>query len=330
MTAETAPHTAADDGRALAAAEQALALEIAGLEALRAGLGPDFARAVNLLYATKGRVIVTGMGKSGHVGAKIAATLASTGTPAQFVPPAEASHGDLGMITRQDAILALSNSGATPELSDILAHSRRFGIPLVGITARSASPLAEAADVALILPPAPEACPLQLAPTTSTTMTLALGDAIAMALLDRRGFTAEDFRVFHPGGKLGARLVKVADIMHGPQDLPLITPDRPMAEALIEISARSFGCVGVTDDAGRLAGIVTDGDLRRHMGPDLAARKVSEVMTAAPKTIRARALAAEALAIMNAYKITALFAVDDDGRPVGILHVHDCLRAGVA
>ncbi|XEY03456.1 KpsF/GutQ family sugar-phosphate isomerase [Tistrella bauzanensis] len=316
--------------RAIAAGEQTLALEAAGLEALRAGLGVEFGRAVDRLHATTGRVIVTGMGKSGHVGAKIAATLASTGTPAQFVHPAEASHGDLGMITRSDAVLALSNSGATPELSDILAHTRRFAIPLVGITARAGSPLAEAADVALILPAVPEACPLRLAPTTSTTMTLALGDALAMALLDRRGFTAEDFRVFHPGGKLGARLIKVADIMHGPEALPLITPDRPMSEALIEISARSFGCVGVVDGQGRLAGIVTDGDLRRHMGPDLTARPVGEVMTADPKTIRVRALAAEALAIMNDFKITALFAVDDEGRPAGILHVHDCLRAGVA
>ncbi|WP_372402870.1 SIS domain-containing protein [Tistrella bauzanensis] len=328
-TADTEPMADATR-RAIAAGEQTLALEAAGLEALRAGLGVEFGRAVDRLHATTGRVIVTGMGKSGHVGAKIAATLASTGTPAQFVHPAEASHGDLGMITRSDAVLALSNSGATPELSDILAHTRRFAIPLVGITARAGSPLAEAADVALILPAVPEACPLRLAPTTSTTMTLALGDALAMALLDRRGFTAEDFRVFHPGGKLGARLIKVADIMHGPEALPLITPDRPMSEALIEISARSFGCVGVVDGQGRLAGIVTDGDLRRHMGPDLTARPVGEVMTADPKTIRVRALAAEALAIMNDFKITALFAVDDEGRPAGILHVHDCLRAGVA
>jgi arabinose-5-phosphate isomerase len=269
------------------------------------------------------------MGKSGHVARKIAATLASTGTPAQFVHPAEASHGDLGMIAASDAVLALSNSGDTAELGDIVAYAARFRIPLVAMTRRAPSVLAEAADVALVLPATEEACPLGLAPTTSTTMMLALGDAIAVALLERKGFSSEDFKVFHPGGRLGRRLLRVADIMHGGSAVPLVPRGAPMSEAVLVMTAKSFGCVGVTE-AGRLAGIVTDGDLRRHMESDLLARAVEEVMTASPKTIGPGALAAEALGIMNERAITSLMVVDEERRPLGILHIHDCLRAGIA
>jgi arabinose-5-phosphate isomerase len=269
------------------------------------------------------------MGKSGHVARKIAATLASTGTPAQFVHPAEASHGDLGMVAAGDAVLALSNSGDTAELSDIVAYAARVRIPLVAMTRRSPSPLADAADVALVLPATEEACSLGLAPTTSTTMMLALGDAIAVALLERKGFSAEDFKIFHPGGRLGRRLLRVADVMHEGSAVPLVPRGTPMSEAVLVMTAKSFGCVGVTED-GRIAGIVTDGDLRRHMEDDLLARRVEEVMTPRPKTIEAGALAAEALGIMNEHAITSLMVVDEKRRPVGILHIHDCLRAGIA
>ncbi|MCW3474849.1 KpsF/GutQ family sugar-phosphate isomerase [Limobrevibacterium gyesilva] len=327
MTANVAPLLADLD-----VARTVLATEAAGLRALADALDDGFARAVDLLAGTSGRVVVSGMGKSGHVGRKIAATLASTGTPALFVHPAEASHGDLGMIVPGDAVLALSNSGETVELADLIAHTRRFGLPLVGITGRDGSALAQAADVALILPPAREACPLGLAPTTSTTMQMALGDALAVALLTRHGFGAADFRQFHPGGKLGARLRRVRDLMHPGDALPLAGPELAMDAALLLMTAKQFGCLGVTAADGRLVGIVTDGDLRRHMGPDLLSRRVGEVMTASPRTIGPDALAAEALHQMNARErpITALFVVDPAGRPVGILHVHDLLRAGVA
>jgi arabinose-5-phosphate isomerase len=415
-----------------------LATEAAGLRALEAGLDERFAAAVELLATTSGRVVVSGMGKSGHVARKIAATLASTGTPAQFVHPAEASHGDLGMIVAGDAVLALSNSGETAELADLVAHTRRFGVPLVAITMRADSTLALAADVALLLPQAAEACPMGLTPTTSTTMQMAIGDALAVALLTRRGFTAADFRQFHPGGKLGARLRRVRDLMHRDDAMPLAPADLPMDRALLLITEKHFGCLGVvageaapgeppadhtqasdkvardlrspdlrpadsrdiaglpagsppigglpatalpaelprsdrpptdSDQAdspgtsasiagsqrtgspvadgsapaaaatdpqpqrrGQLIGIVTDGDLRRAMGPDLLQRTVGEVMTHAPRTIGPDALAAEALHAMNARgrPITALFVVDREGRPVGILHIHDLLRAGVA
>jgi len=272
--------------------------------------------------------VVSGMGKSGHVATKIAATLASTGAPALFVHPAEASHGDLGMITAEDALLLLSNSGETAELADLLQFAKRRGIPVVGITGRAGSTLSEAASVALVLPEAPEACPLGLAPTTSTTLMLALGDALSVALLERKGFTAEDFQVFHPGGKLGRRLLRVRDIMHQGEGVPVIAAAAAMAEALIVMTGKGFGCVGALDEEGRLVGIITDGDLRRHMGDGLLRRAVGEVMTARPRTIRPAAFAAEALAVMNERKITSLFAIED-GRPVGILHVHDCLRAGL-
>lgn len=316
----------------VAVARSVLRTEAAGLQALAGSLGDSFARAVDLLAAATGRVVVSGMGKSGHVGRKIAATLASTGTPALFVHPAEASHGDLGMIVPGDAILALSNSGETAELADLVAHSRRFALPLVAITARAGSALARAADLALTLPSAAEACPMGLAPTTSTTMQMALGDALAVALLTRRGFTEADFRQFHPGGRLGTRLRRVGDLMHDGDAIPLAPPNTAMDRALLLMTEKRFGCLGVIDGAGRLVGIVTDGDLRRAMGPDLLSRRVGDLMTRSPRTIRADALAEEALHLMNARErpITSLFVVDESDRPLGILHVHDLLRAGMA
>lgn len=310
----------------LASGRRVLHTEAEALEALAQALDGSFTATLDLLIATTGRVIVTGIGKSGHVARKIAATFASTGTPAFFVHPAEASHGDLGMVTEKDAILALSNSGETAELGDVVAYSRRFGIPLVAMTSRTDSSLAQAADVALVLPPAPEACPIGLAPTTSTTLMLALGDALAVALLERRGFSAAEFRVFHPGGQLGRRLLKVADLMHTGDAIPLVPSTMPMGEALLIITAKSFGCVGVVDSQGKLAGIVTDGDLRRHLAPSLLQMTAGDVMTAHPKTVPPNLLAVEALAIMNACAITSLFVTEDD-IPVGILHIHDCLRA---
>jgi arabinose-5-phosphate isomerase len=312
------------------AARRVLRTEIAGLEALVAGLNGSFTAAVDRLAQVKGRVTVTGMGKSGHIARKIAATLSSTGTPAQFVHPGEASHGDLGMLAEGDAVLALSNSGDTAELADIVAYTRRFRIPLLAMTRRDRSTLAEAADVTLLLPASGEACPMGLAPTTSTTMMMALGDALAVALLERKGFSAGDFQVLHPGGQLGRKLLRVADIMHAGDAIPLVRRDTGMAEAILVMTKKSFGCVGVIDDSGKLVGVVTDGDLRRHMGDDLLRAPVDKVMSGRPKTIRPQALAAEALGQMNAASITSLFAVDEKRRPLGILHIHDCLRAGIA
>ena len=316
----------------LATGRAVLEAEIAGLTALTASLDGTFASAVERLAATTGRVVVTGMGKSGHVARKIAATLASTGTPALFVHPAEASHGDLGMIVPGDAVLALSNSGETVELADLVAHTRRFGIPLLAVTGRAGSTLARDADVTLLLPQAPEACPLGLAPTTSTAMQMALGDALAVALLTRRGFGAADFSAVHPGGRLGARLRRVTDLMHTGADLPLAGRDLTMDRALLRMTEARFGCLGVTGAGGRLIGIVTDGDLRRAMGPDLLDRTVGAVMTGDPLTIRPDALAAEALRTMTegSRAVTVLFVVGPDGAPVGILHIHDLLRAGTA
>jgi arabinose-5-phosphate isomerase len=313
-------------------ARDVLATEAAGLRALAASLGPEFARAVDCLDQASGRIVVSGMGKSGLVARKIAATLASTGSPAMFVHPAEASHGDLGMIVPGDAILALSNSGETAEMADIVAHARRFGLKLVTITTRAESTLARAADVTLLLPRAAEACPMGLAPTTSTTMQMALGDALAVALLKRRGFTEAEFHRFHPGGRLGARLRRVRDLMHTGDALPLTGIDTPMARALVLMTEKRFGCLGVIDPDGGLIGIITDGDLRRAMGPNLLTRPVDEVMTRAPRTIGADALAAEALHAMNTPErpVTALFVVGTDGKVEGILHIHDLLRAGLA
>lgn len=313
-------------------ARAVLGAEAAGLQALAMTLDGRFVQAVALLAEVTGRVVVSGIGKSGHIARKIAATLASTGTPSLFVHPAEASHGDLGMVVAGDAVLALSNSGETIELADIIAYARRFSLPLIGITARARSALAEAADVTLLLPDAEEACPMGLAPTTSTAMQMALGDALAVALLRRRGFTAADFHQFHPGGQLGAQLRRVREMMHTGAAIPLVGPDMAMDRAVLTMTEKRFGCVGVTDDTGRLVGILTDGDLRRHMGPDLLLRRVREIMTRAPRTIGPDALAAKALNVMNTPErpITALFVVDPAGAPIGILHLHDLLRAGVA
>jgi len=311
-------------------ARRVIRAEIDGLEALSGALSARFEDAVGTCVAVQGRIIVTGIGKSGHVGRKIAATLASTGTPAQFVHPVEASHGDLGMIGSDDAILALSNSGETSELADIVAYSRRFEIPLIAITGGARSTLAEAADIVLLLPSAAEACPMGLAPTTSTTMTMALGDALAIALLERRGFSSADFRLFHPGGRLGRRLLRVRDIMHTKEEIPLVSLGTRMSEAILVMTAKSFGCVGVCDSGGCLIGVITDGDLRRHMGGSLLKRTVAEVMHRNPKTIAAAGLAMDALGLMNSFAITSLFVLEEDERPIGFLHMHDCLRAGVA
>jgi len=304
--------------------------EAEALETLANQLGDSFEAAAKLMLAATGRVILCGMGKSGHIARKIAATLASTGTPAQFVHPAEASHGDLGMMANGDVVLLLSNSGETPELADVIAHTRRFNIPLIGMASRADSTLLTQSDVALVLPQLGEACGTGVVPTTSTTMTLALGDALAVVLMKHRQFTPANFRDFHPGGKLGALLSKVGDLMHSGDAVPLTKANTSMQDALITISQKGFGVVGVTDDNGTLKGIITDGDLRRHMDGllDLTA---GDVMTAAPKTISPDALAEEAVGQMNERKITCLFVVDPNGpvEPCGILHIHDCLRAGL-
>jgi len=315
--------------RDVASARRVLDVEIDGLKKLADSLGDDVAAAIELLTNVTGRVVVTGMGKSGHIARKIAATMASTGTPAMFVHPAEASHGDLGMITDKDAVFALSNSGETSELADLVDYCKRFEIPLITLTGRADSTLSQAATVSLVIPNASEACPLGLAPTTSTTVMLALGDAISVAILERKGFSHDDFHALHPGGKLGRRLLKVRDIMHTSEKLPLVTPETVMSEALIEMSAKGFGCVGVIGTDGTLTGIVTDGDLRRRMSADLTTRTVADVMTAGVKALYPEALASEALHFMNEKKITNVFVVDE-GKPVGVLHIHDCLRAGVA
>lgn len=314
----------------LATARRVIAIEARGLAALSDALDGSFSAAIDLILAARGRIIVSGMGKSGHVGRKIAATFASTGTPAQFVHPAEASHGDLGMITEGDVALVLSNSGETPELSDIIAHTRRFDIPLIGVASRAGSTLLIQSDVAILLPKVEEACGTGIVPTTSTTMTLALGDALAVALMDHRHFTPDHFRTFHPGGKLGAKLMKVADLMHAGDALPLVAEAAPMAEVLLEMSRKGFGVAGVIDATGRLTGIVTDGDLRRHMD-GLLSHTAAEVMTPTPRSIAPGAVAEKAVAIMKDRKITCLFVVSDDatGKPLGILNIHDCLRAGI-
>ena len=297
--------------------------------ALRDGLGPAFVAAVELISKARGRVIVSGMGKSGHIARKIAATFASTGTPAFFVHPSEASHGDLGMITPDDVILALSWSGETAELRNLTDYSRRFRIGLIALTANADSALGQAADVVLTMPQVREACPHNLAPTTSTLMQLALGDALAVALLENRGFTAIDFGRLHPAGKLGALLKFARDVMHAGSDVPLMPSGALMSDAIMEMSAKGFGCVGVTNNRGQLTGIVTDGDLRRHMQPGLLDKSVDEIMTRKPKTIRPDQLVSEALEILNSTKITALFVVEAD-KPVGIVHLHDLLRVGAA
>jgi arabinose-5-phosphate isomerase len=313
---------------------RAVDTEIDGMKALAAALagelGERVTQAVELMLAAKARVIVTGMGKSGHICRKIAATLASTGTPAYFVHPAEAGHGDLGMITVDDVVLAASWSGESTELASIIAYAGRFRVPLLAVTSDAGSTLGRAADICMELPKAEEACPHGLAPTTSTLLQLALGDAIAIALLEGRGFTAQDFRVFHPGGKLGAILRTVRDVMHVGDRIPLIGLGTSMAEAIMAMTSKGFGCVGVVDDAGRLVGIVTDGDLRRHLAEDLLSQPVEAVMTRGPKTTRPELLLGRVIETLNVSSITALFVTDPEGRPIGIVHVHDLLRAGVA
>jgi arabinose-5-phosphate isomerase len=297
--------------------------------ALQSDLGSAFARAAELIRNAKGRLIVTGLGKSGHIGRKVAATFASTGTPAFFVHAAEAGHGDLGMITADDVILALSWSGEQPEMKTLITYAKRFRIPLIAMTAECESTLAKAAEIALTLPKAREACPHNLAPTTSSLMLLALGDALAIALLEGRGFTSVDFSVLHPGGKLGAMLKYTRDLMHTGDAVPLKPLGTKMSDALVEMTSKGFGCVGIVDARGAIAGIVTDGDLRRHMlRPDLMTAVVDDVMTRNPKTIRGETLASEALEILNSSKITALI-VTEANKPVGIVHLHDILRAGV-
>ncbi|NVO56831.1 KpsF/GutQ family sugar-phosphate isomerase [Rhodobacteraceae bacterium B1Z28] len=319
-----------DNESFLKTARQVITDEARALDVLAESLGEDFAEAVQLILQAPGRIIISGIGKSGHIGHKIAATLASTGTPAYFVHPAEASHGDLGMVSKGDVVLAISNSGEAPELANLLAFTRRFGIPLIGLSSKPESTLMKQADVHLLIPSLGEACGFGMVPSISTTLTLAMGDALAIALMKYRDFKPEDFRAFHPGGKLGARLSTVQDLMHTGAALPLVAADTPMSGALIEISQKGFGVAGVTDAKGRLAGIITDGDLRRHMD-GLLDKTTEEVMTQNPTTISPGALAEEAVAIMNDHKITSLFVVDPDaaGQAQGLLHIHDCLRVGL-
>lgn len=310
----------------IASARFVLNKEIEGLKALNDWLGEHFEAAVELVAKTQGRLIISGMGKSGHVARKIAATMASTGTPSYFVHPGEASHGDLGMITQNDCVMLLSNSGETAELRDIIAYCTRFDIPLIGVVRRAASTLVEEATVPLVLPDIAEASPTG-APTTSTTMMMALGDALAIALLERRGFTREEFHVFHPGGKLGQAFTRVSSLMHKDAEVPLVAPAAPMSDVLLTMTAKRFGCAGV-EQGGQLIGVVTDGDLRRHVNGDMMAMTAEAVMTKNPVTITPAALATEALQVMNAKSITSLFVVES-GKPVGIVHIHDCLRAGI-
>src|SRR5271169_5897590 len=318
---------------AVVCALRTLETESEGIAALAAamadGLGVPFVAAVETIRNARGRVIVTGMGKSGHVARKIAATLASTGTPAFFVHAADASHGDLGMITSDDVMLVLSWSGETEELKELINYSRRFRIALIAVTGKADSTLGKSADVVLAMPETREACPHNLAPTTSALMQLAIGDALAIALLESKGFSAMDFGVFHPGGQLGAALKFVRNVMHPGAAVPLIKRGAPMSEAIVEMSAKGFGCVAVIDDSGKLAGVITDGGLRRHMRADLMQAPVDEIMTASPKVVRPDQLVSEALQLLNSSKITALVVIEA-GRPVGIVHFHDLLRAGVA
>lgn len=323
----------ADPAAAIASAARTLEAEkeaLAALEhALNNGLAEPFSRAVELISGISGRVIVTGIGKSGHIGSKIAASLSSTGTPSFFVHPVEANHGDLGMITPDDVIIALSWSGESVELKGIVAYARRFSIPLIAITAGVNSVLARESDIVLGLPRVREACPHNLAPTTSTLLQLVIGDALAVALLEARGFTPDNFRVFHPGGQLGANLRRISDVMHTGDEVPLVSVGTPMGDAILEMSRKGFGCVGIVDGDRRLVGIITDGDLRRHMSEKLLSLTVEEVMTPNPKTVAPTIMAAAALQIINSSSITTLMVVDD-GRPVGIVHLHDLLRIGAA
>lgn len=309
-----------------------LEIERDALDALLPRINADFARACELMLACKGRIVVTGMGKSGHVGSKIAATLASTGTPAFFVHPGEASHGDLGMITRQDVVLAMSNSGETAEVLTILPLIKRMGAPLIAMTGKPTSTLAKTADVHLDVSVAQEACPLNLAPTASTTATLAMGDALAVALLEARGFTPEDFAMSHPGGSLGRKLLlKISDLMHKGDRLPKVAPDATLSDALLEMTRKGLGMTAIVDGAGTVLGVYTDGDLRRTLeqGVDVRSAKIADVMTRGGKSVKADHLAAEAVQLMEKHKITALLVLDEAGKLVGAIHMQDLLRAGV-
>ena len=315
----------------LGEARRVLTLEAQGLETLAKSLDGSFEMAITLLLKTQGRVVLAGIGKSGHIANKIAATFSSTGTPAFFVHPGEASHGDLGMLTPEDTLIILSFSGETPELSDMLNYAKRFGISLIAMTQKVNSTLAKMAHVTLLLPLFPEACPLGLAPTTSTTLMLGLGDALAVSLLKRKGFSEGDFKNLHPGGLLGRKLLHVLDVMRPYEELPLVLKGTLMGEALVEMTAKGFGCIGILDANKKLTGIITDGDLRRHMNPALLSQQVEQIMTPAPKTITGASLAAEAVRIMNQQAITNLFVTDKETTElIGLLRLHDCLRAGVA
>ncbi|MEM9629690.1 MAG: KpsF/GutQ family sugar-phosphate isomerase [Pseudomonadota bacterium] len=329
--------TSEDDANAaskwLVSAERTLETEIAGLSAVRAalkdGLGSPFQQTCELIEKSRGRVIITGIGKSGHIGTKIAASLASTGTPSFFVHASEASHGDLGMITEHDVVLALSWSGETQELASIVNYSRRFKVPLVAITSRLDSTLGKAADIVLKLPSVVEACPHGLAPTSSALAQLAIGDALAVALLEGRGFTAQDFQVFHPGGRLGASLKSAKDIMHSGERMPLVPLTAPMSEGIVLMTQRGFGVLGVVDELKQLIGVITDGDLRRHVSSNLLEKTASEIMTPSPKTVSPDTLSASILELVNSLSITSVFVIED-GHPVGIVHLHDLLRIGAA
>ncbi len=325
----TALHFDSTSNGDVAEGKRVLEVEGNALLELSRTLGDEFAAAIEILEEVQGRIIITGMGKSGHIGKKIAATLASTGTPSFFVHPGEASHGDLGMITHNDAVIMLSNSGETVELSDLIHYCKRLSIPLISITSREDSTLAIASDVALILPNSPEACPMGLAPTTSTTLSLALGDAIAVTLLNRKGFSVPDFKMFHPGGKLGQQLKMVKDLMFKGTALPVVSPATLMGDGIVTMTAKSMGCLLVVDDKQSLLGVVTDGDLRRHMGPTLLETSVTDIMTTTPKTIGPKALAAEAVAFMNTHKIMNVCVIDEQGTLVGLLTMHECLKVGL-
>lgn len=319
------------ENKDILSAKRTISKEVEALHIMENQLDENLSKALDIMQKTTGRVIITGMGKSGHVASKIAATMASTGTPAFFVHPGEASHGDLGMITENDCVIAISNSGESRELSDILIYCKRYGIPLISVTKNPDSTLGQSGDILLRLPDDGEACPLGLAPTSSTTATMVLGDILSVALLERKGFTKTDFKKRHPGGKLGSFLKKVSDLMHKGEEMPIVDENTTMQEAMLVMSSKMLGCVGIVTSSGELEGIITDGDLRRCLSPDVLSKKVVDVMTRNPKTIVPDVLAVEALNLMNntGKGITQLFVIQEK-KPIGVIHLHDCLRAGVA
>lgn len=333
----TAPQKATPDTNDVGIGKKAIEIEAEGLKALADSLDGEFANAIETIHTMKnerrGRLIIAGIGKSGHIAKKIVATLASTGTPSHFVHPGEASHGDLGMVTEHDVVLMISNSGENPELSDLIQYTRRFGIPLIGMTSRHDSALAKHSDILLLMPQMPEACPNGLAPTTSTTMTLALGDAISVALLERMKLTPEQFGVFHPGGKLGKRLMSVAEIMRPLEDVPMMNSEGTMDQAILLLTSHNLGCVIISDDGKTLEGVITDGDLKRHMAPNLLEKSVKDIMTSKPKTIAHDDLAVQAVNIMSktpGQYITSLVVVDDEGNLNGLIRLQDCLQIGIS